>query len=82
LPHCSAELEHVQFPTAGLRFLVVQPHRSLNDVLLDMAEPHGPDLVCLLRAAPETLDVDSFDKIEMRVELLEELERHLPELAD
>ena len=81
-PRCSAHLWHIDFPSAGLRFLVTQPRRSLDDVLLDMAKPHNPDLVHFLRIPSQDLDADSLDNLELRLELLEDLERHLPELSD
>ena len=81
-PRCSANLWFARFNAAGPRFLLAQKDRSLDDVLLDMAQPHDPDLVTFLRTPPEQSGVDSFDIVEMRFELLDVLERHLPELAD
>jgi acyl carrier protein len=81
-PRCSARLWFVRFDAAGPRFLLAQKERSLNDVLAEMAQPQSPDLVRLLRTSPEKLGADSFDVLELNLELLDELERHLPELSD
>jgi len=81
-PRCSAHLWPACFQAAGLRFLVAQPNCSLDDLLLEFLAAFNPDLAKSIRTAANNSDADSFDVIELRLELLDELERHLPELRD
>jgi hypothetical protein len=62
----------VNFPTAGPRFHIARPHQSLSDVLVQMVEPHAPDLA---RALPAILE-DEFSEMDAmdRIELLAEIE--------
>ena len=81
-PRCSAQLWPVHFQSAGLRFLVAQPQRSLDDVLLELLARFDADLAESHRVVAKDPDNDSLDRMELRIELLDELERLMPELAD
>jgi hypothetical protein len=81
-PRCSAHLWSVPFQSAGLRFLVAQPQRSLDDVLLELLATFDADLTQSYRVVAKDPDTDSLDRMELQLELLAELEHKLPELAD
>ena len=79
---CSAKLWSVRFNAAGTRYMLAHKDRALDDVLLEMVRPHNADLVRLLQTPRENSKADPWDFLELYLELLDELERRLPELAD